>query len=242
MNRKLYAMHRWLSLVVLLQLLVWSVSGLFFAVMSKESVMGTPVAGAHVRTLDPTGLLPASDLAERARAAGAGDSRKIELRGAESAPQAIVTGSEGRVRLDARTGAVLPVERDEAITIARRDQPRSPAVKAADKVERDPSIEYRDKPLPAWRVLLDDGRETAVWVDARTGDVTARRNGTWRIYDFLWSLHTMAYRDREDFRHPLLVAAAAFAVLTAVSGTVLWIVRAARAVRRRRAVSAPPAR
>jgi len=72
-------------------------------------------------------------------------------------------------------------------------------------------------------------------VDGVTGEVTARRNDTWRVYDFLWGLHIMDYRGREDFRHELLIVAAVVAVLTATSGLVLWIVRAARALR-----STPP--
>ena len=112
------------------------------------------------------------------------------------------------LRMDARTGAVLPVARDEAEATARRDQRDAPEVVEASLVRRDAPIEYRDKPLPAWRVLLGDRAGTAVWIDARTGEITARRNERWRQYDFLWSLHIMDYRGRESFHHPLLIIAA----------------------------------
>ena len=85
---------------------------------------------------------------------------------------------------------------------------------------------------PCWRVDLSDAAETHVYVDARTGEVTARRNGTWRIYDFLWGLHIMDYREHDDFRHPLLVAAAGLAVVTALSGLLLWAMRLVRRWRR----------
>ncbi|MBS2012566.1 MAG: PepSY domain-containing protein [Deltaproteobacteria bacterium] len=232
MNRKLYAVHRWISLVALLQLLAWSVSGLFFSAVPRPRVMGRAVAGAHERPL--AGVAPSSiaALVEQAKARGVGDVRRIEVRGSRAGDVAIVTGSEGRVRLDAATAEPKPVDADEAKATASADQPSSPAASSVERVERAPPIEYRDKPLPAWRVTLADGAGTVVYVDAVTGDVTARRNDTWRIYDFLWSLHIMAYRDREDFRHPLLIGAAGLATATALSGLVLWVTRVAR---RRRA-------
>ena len=106
-------------------------------------------------------------------------------------------------------------------------------VAEATLIEADAPIEYRDRPLPAWRVLLADSAGTAVWIDARTGEVTARRNDRWRQYDFLWSLHIMDYRGRESFHHPLLIAAAVLGLLTVASGATLWVLRFVRWRRRR---------
>lgn len=228
MNRRLYAIHRWISLFALLQLLAWSVSGLFFAAVPKPRVMGRPVAGAHDRPLSGASLAPVAVLVERAKTAGVGDVKRVEVRGSRAGDVAIVTGTEGRARLNAATGEPKAVDADEAKAAAAADQPSSPAASSVERLDRDPPIEYRDKPLPAWRVVLADGAGTVVYVDGVTGDVTARRNDTWRVYDFLWSLHIMAYRDREDFRHPLLIAAASLATATALSGLVLWAVRIAR--------------
>ncbi len=95
----------------------------------------------------------------------------------------------------------------------------------------DPHIEYRGKPLPAWRVALADGAGTVVYVSATTGEVTARRNDVWRAYDFLWSLHVMDYRERESGNHPLLLGAGLLALLTIGSGAVLWAIRFSRWLR-----------
>jgi len=232
MNRKLYAVHRWVSLFALLQLLAWSLSGLFFAAVPKPRVMGRAIPGAHDRPLASTASTSMEALLASAKTHGVGEVKRIELRGSRMGNVVIVTGSEGRVRLDASTAEPKPVHPEEAKITAAADQPSSPSASSIERVEKDAPLEYRDKPLPAWRVVLADGTGTVVYVDAVTGDVTARRNDTWRIYDFLWSLHIMAYRDREDFRHPLLVIAAALATATALSGLVLWTTRIAR---RRRA-------
>jgi len=251
MNRRLYAIHRWLSLLVVIQLLLWSVSGLVFATIPKEDLHGSPAKGAHdaAFVLSATGTsssptpnaLTVPELGRRAEELGVGSIRRIELRGTVTpgleGGVAIIFGSIRRTRLDLRTGAEHLVDEDEAKTIARRDLPGAPAIVETVRIA-DPAhapIEYRGKATPAWRVLVADGHETAIYVDATSGDVVTRRNNTWRAYDFLWSLHIMAYRDREDFRHPLLIGFAGLAVLTSLSGTTLWAMRLIRALRSRKA-------
>ena len=234
MNRRLYALHRWISLLAFLQLVAWTTSGAFFVLVPIERVRGAGVPGAHDASFDEhlATLAPASALAVAA-AAGVSGATQLELRpGRAGALYYVVRAGEKTLRLDARTGARAPVEQAEAEATARRDQPGSPAVAAVQRVE-DLRTEYRGKPLPAWRVLLRDEAGTAVYVDATTGDVTARRNDVWRTYDWLWSLHIMDYRERESFNHPLIMAAALLAVATVLSGAALWILRLARRVSRR---------
>jgi hypothetical protein len=38
-----------------------------------------------------------------------------------------------------------------------------------------------------------------VFVAVDTGKITAVRTGTWRLYDFFWSLHIMDWKNHEDF-------------------------------------------
>jgi hypothetical protein len=64
--------------------------------------------------------------------------------------------------------------------------------------------------------------------------VTARRTGAWRAFDFLYGIHIMRYETREGLNQPLLIGAGALAVLTISSGFVLWIIRLARWLKKRR--------
>ena len=89
--------------------------------------------------------------------------------------------------------------------------------------------------MPAYRVALADAEGTVIYVDALTGDVTARRNDRWRTYDFIWSLHIMDYRGREDFNHMLIRGAALLAMGTVMSGIILLTIRALRWLKRKRA-------
>ena len=94
------------------------------------------------------------------------------------------------------------------------------------------SPEYRGA-LPAWRVAFEDEEGLAVYVAADTGAVTARRSDLWRVYDALWALHIMDWRDHENFNTGLLIAATALALIVTLAGFVLlpyrlgWIRRRA---------------
>lgn len=233
MNRFLYALHRWLAAIVLGQLIVWVSSGLFFAAFPIERVHGEHADIS--RALEPDDgaalIAPSTAIALAISAGVAVDG--VELRRAIIGPVWVARGpSHQVVRLDARTGALSPVLRGEAELIARADQGNVPQVLEATLVEQSPPTEYRDHPLPAWRVALDDKGGTVVWIDAWTADVTARRNDLWRWYDFLWSLHIMDYRGRESFHHPLLIIAAALAALAIASGSAIWLTRIFRRLRR----------
>jgi uncharacterized iron-regulated membrane protein len=70
-------------------------------------------------------------------------------------------------------------------------------------------------------VQFNDPEGLRIYVSPTTGKVVARRTNTWRVYDFLWSLHIMDYREHEDFNHPLLIACAAGLLVLALTGCVL---------------------
>ncbi len=233
MSRRLYAVHRWIAALAGAQLLVWTVSGLVFSLVPEESVSGSPVAHAHESPIpDAPGALDPGEALRRAAVEGAKGASKIELRSSPAGLYYVVRGSSGPLRLDARTGALAPVTLAEAEETARRDQPGRPPVASSSLVERDARSEYRTKPLPAFRVELADGRGTVVYVDAKTGDVTARRGSVWRVYDALYLLHTMDYGARGSVNSPLLAAASLLGLVTVVSGLVVW---GARILARRRA-------
>ena len=226
MNRTLYAVHRWVSLAALAQLLVWTATGFFFAVTPIERVRGEDrVARSPPAPIpwDRVGRLPVAAL---------DGAEEVAIRVVDGRPLLVARGAGGRrFALDAATGREASIDAASAERIARADQEGRPAALAVIRVEEAP-LEYRGRPLPAWRVDLDDGRGTRVYVDAAAGAVTARRSGLWRLYDFLWGLHIMDWGGRERFDSAWLVAFAALGLATALTGAVTWVARAARRARR----------
>lgn len=237
MARRSYALHRWLGLVVGLQLAAWCVGGLVFATHDIDWVRSE---AGRARGEDPAVDLARVRIGPAEAAARLGQAGAIEqmvVRPFLGRPVYEITRGGSASLVDAETGAVLsPVDRDTAIAIARADRAGNPGIRAATLLERDPPSEYREGALPAWRVDIDDDENTHVYVSTKNGRITARRNDAWRRFDFFWMLHTMDYRGRDDFNHPLLIVAAAAAVITLASGFWLWGLRIYR--RRRRQPSA----
>ena len=240
MGRRAFAVHRWLGALVGAQLFLWSLGGLMFGLHDLDWVRGTrgqrkpgePEAVPWERVK----VTPA----EAAQRSGLARVDGISLRAWRQYVVYEVVAQPDTTRLvDAESGEPRsPIDRATAEQIAVDDRTQPTRVRAAALVESDPPTEFRELGLPAWRVDLDDADNTHVWVDAQTGRVTARRNDAWRRFDFFWMLHTMDYKGRDDFNHPLLVAFAALGVLAVSSGGVLWALRLVRRWRKRCAAPA----
>jgi uncharacterized iron-regulated membrane protein len=212
--------HKWLALLMAIQILFWFVSGLFFAVFPIEWVRSE-----HMIVEAPAIPIPLGDAAaglQRIAATGARPGEKIELRTMMGRPVALVTGGSARPRLfDLESARILsPIPAALAVSIAERDHVGDDRAAAAYLVTA-ASPEYRGA-LPAWRVDFEGSNAVSLYVAADTGAVTARRSNLWRTYDFLWSLHIMDFRNHEDFNTPLLIGATALALVMVLAGIILF--------------------
>ena len=235
---RIYTLHRWIGLLVCLQLLAWSIGGLVFSVLDIRAVRG--------ETDSPMTPYRAMDHASIVRGLQEGVASAALAMGERVAHLALIDrGLGARWEIRDQTGDLIAclladgspapmVSREQAERLALDDFTPPAQPREAVLIEANPPIEYRAKPLPAWRVVLDHPRRPHIYVDARTGEISARRNRAWRIFDFFWMLHTMDYAGRDDFNHPLLTGASVLAITTAASGLGLWLWRFATRVSRRR--------
>jgi uncharacterized iron-regulated membrane protein len=227
--------HRWLGLVVGIQLLLWTAGGLFFSL--------NPIAKVRGETEEPEspplefGTLPASPapaLSELRLDHPQAEIRNVLLRHhLDSAIYEITFLEDGEPHwalVDASTGELrATVDRDEAEAIARRAYiPDSPIEDVTLVTEAGSGSEYRERPLPAFRVTFDDPLGTRLYVSVEHGLVTARRNDRWRLFDFLWMLHIMDYQNRDNFNTLLLQAVSALGLVTVLSGFTLAAVTSPR--------------
>lgn len=244
-RKTLYAAHRWIGLAVSVQLLAWSVGGFMFSVLALDDVHGDrerrrgevlPIEGCDL-------VVSASEAIDRARQAGVAPPVRVVLgrRLGRIVYETYDDDGEATAVVDAGTGEVtLRISNDEAVQAARADFAPEAAVRSVRLVTADPPIEYRGKPLPAYEVIFDHPKEPHLFVSAVTGEILARRNRPWRLFDFFYMLHVMDYRQREDFNHWLLTLFSALAVLTAASGLSLHVWRLVLGRARRN--SLPPRR
>lgn len=224
--------HLWLSLAVGLQVLAWMVSGLFMVSQPIERVRSEHRLAETAHTdLAAHGTLVSPD--QVLAAVGAPVRRlSLEIVG-DRILYAVETAAERRALFDAQTGVqVSPIDEPFARQIVERAIAGDQPVARLTLIERDAPIEYRGA-LPVWRADFEDGDRLSVYVDANTGRIVARRSDLWRVYDFMWSLHIMDYRERENFNHPFLIAVTALALLMTIAGLVLLTIRLPGRLRRR---------
>jgi hypothetical protein len=127
-----------------------------------------------------------------------------------------LTAGERSWLVDARSGHDWVIGRAEALAIARQQVRLIPPL-TTTPVSDPPPLELR-RPGGVW--LVGDADGTHVYIGT-AGEVLAVRTGLWRWFDFAWGLHILDPRGREDTHHPLLIASAALALLSVLSGFVL---------------------
>ena len=210
--------HKWLALLMAIQILFWFVSGLFFAIAPIEQVRSE-----HMKAAAPASPIPiAVAAAGLQRIEGAEAGERIEVRSMLARPVALITSHEGRTRLyDLTSGRqISPIPGPLAVRIAEADHAGEQRAARVSLVTEE-SPEYRAA-LPAWRIDFDDGANRALYVAQDTGVVTARRSTLWRVFDFLWGLHIMDFKNHEDFNTPLLIGATALSLVMIVAGIILF--------------------
>jgi hypothetical protein len=210
--------HKWLALLMAVQILFWFVSGLFFAIFPIERVRSEHAISAPAAQAIPLDV--AADGLLRLGSAGV-TGEKVELRMLLDRPVALISRGAGRPELyDLATGRLIsPLSMNAATRIAEADHVGNLRAARVEQVGEN-SPEYRGA-LPAWRVDFEDGAGRSLYVAADTGAVTARRSTLWRVYDFLWGLHIMDWRGHEDFNSPLLIVTTALGLVILVTGLIM---------------------
>lgn len=217
LRRAIRQLHRWVGLLVAIQVLFWVAGGLIMSALRLDAVRGqTMAAPSTPESLDLAGgILPVDQLPARL---GGDAVRSLTLTTLLDRPVYQLETATGPTLVDARNGqSMSPLPEAVARTVALADYTGPGALQSIDLLET-PELEIRGRDLPLWRARFDDGRHTTLYISPTTGKVVARRNDLWRVFDFVWMLHIMDYEEREDFNHPLLVAAAATALLFVITG------------------------
>jgi len=209
-------LHKWIGLFIGIQIVLWMTGGLVMSVFPIEHVRGEH----NIRELPPV-TLAASEFAvplDQVVAEFAPD-------GVRSATAKALLGRPvydleraigGHILVDARTGGELTVDEGVVRALARADFAGAAPI-AEIGLLSESSLEYRG-PVPVWRVRFSDDEDTRLYFAADTGRIMARRNASWRLYDFFWMLHIMDYEGRENFNNPLVITAASFALFTVLMG------------------------
>ena len=218
-------LHRWLGLFASIQLLLWTLSGLFFTIPDIKDVRGDQYrvweTTDEAQRLDHENLFAMSTLLKNLDINKEQDYTILLKRRADTWVYQVKSSNQIS-NYDAISGERLFfITPDEASLIVTRETNLLP--KKVELInDRKSGSEYRGRDLPLYRVFVEKPQKGMVYVDPNTGEIAAIRTRLWRTFDFLWSLHIMDYKERDDFSHWLIRIFAFIGLMTIVSGMLLW--------------------
>lgn len=220
--------HRFLGVILGIQFLIWTVSGLYFSWSNIDEIHGdlqrkhVPPLARDFKLISPEVVLEKSNRVDSLQ--------QIQLVSILNKPFYQINFYSGnvikKVLANAITGEIRPpISKEESIQIAAESFNGDPKVKMVRYLtSTNGHHEYRQKPLPAWAITFEHSTKTTVYVSAENGKVESFRNNKWRLFDFLWMGHTMDYESRDNINNWLLRVFSGFGLLTVISGFVLFLV------------------
>jgi hypothetical protein len=212
------SLHKWLGLILGLQVLLWAGSGAFMALLDSSAVSGEAAILPVAQIPAPAAPLPLASVAERVGA----PILKLQLKPLFDTYVYEATTPDAVVLLDAVNGRRIVIDAAKARALAVARYSGDAPVRSVRRIAQ-PTPETRDAPLPVWRVEFADKDRSTLLVSEANGEVVGVRTDTWRLWDIAWMLHIMDYGQRQSFNHPLVVTAAAAAAWLALTGLILLI-------------------
>ena len=226
--------HRYLGVILGIQFLIWTVSGLYFSWTNLDEIHGD-FQRRHPQLLKGEISLISPGISLARSGMNVDSIYSIELVSILNKPFYVLkfysANNLQKVLADAVTGTIrTPISKEESIRIATESFAGNPDVQSVEYITTtNHHHEYREKPLPAWAVTFKHPTNTTVYVSADEGKVQSFRNNKWRVFDFLWMGHTMDYQSRDNINNWLLRIFSAFGLLTVISGFLLfWVSRRKR--------------
>lgn len=239
---KIRKVHRYLGLILGIQFLFWTVGGIYFSWSDMDDIHGdlnrnpSALIPVHSELISPSAIL--QKLKEKGEFDSIRDLKLIGILGKayyqiHYFPDAASHTDHSMHRdknkpsvqlADAVSGVLRgPLTESEAVEIAKSGfNGNSKVIEVKRLDETSSHHEYRLNPLPAFAISFDHPSRSTVFVSAELGTIQKIRNQKWRIFDFLWMMHTMDYEGRDNFGNLLLRAFSIFGLFTIFSGFVLF--------------------
>jgi len=202
--------HKYLSLIISIQLLLWTVSGIYFAFNKIELIRGEQyLLNEEASNLDLTNIKGTFN-AKSINIIKRLDKWILRLQG------------ETQVYYRALNGeGLMELNEEEVREIVRQRTSLTPL--NAVKIESSSrGSEFRGRSLPLYKVNTESEDNINVYVEAMSGDIAAIRSDSWRTWDFMWGAHIIDYRDRDNIDNFLLKVFSILALISALSGIALF--------------------
>lgn len=213
--QKIRKTHRYLGLIIGIQFLFWTISGIYFSWTDIDEIHGDQFRRENI---SPPSF---SDLISPTEANGDGTIHSVSIREIDGEPFYWINDSK---LVNAKTGAVKKgISEAEGLAIAAQNVRQDLEVKGIEKItSTGKHHEYRGNPLPAYVISYENANALKAYVSEKDASFRMVRHRDWRWFDFLWMTHTMDYEGRDNINTLLLRIFSFFGLITVLSGFVLW--------------------
>jgi len=225
-------LHKWLSLLVALQLLIWLGSGLFFNLMDHNKARGNEyrIKAVDLTVIEPARLLSISDILKQ-QTQPVNSVKQIELL---DQPYYLLNHHLGLYKhfynehtlINAYTGERIIIDAVMAKAIASRTYSGNNHVSSIVK-SSPPVDDFPKEQNTAWQVNFSDDLNTSVYVDASSGRLVGHSNDDKRFADFFFMLHFMDYGSIGSFNNWQIIVFALFTLVFCLTGFI-WVIELLR--------------
>ena len=204
--------HKYLSFFISIQLLLWTISGIYFAFNKIENVRGE-----QYRLQSPSNYSFKNIEFEIPEATSAVVKKRLD--------KTIVAASTkaGMRYFDEAGDPLKKISFDEAKKIVVKNTLLKPiAVEEINESKK--GSEYRGRQLPIYKVITHNAnnKEINVYLNIFSGDIVAIRSAQWRIWDLMWGFHIMDWQERDNIDNMLLKIFSVLALISSLSGILLF--------------------
>ena len=204
--------HKYLSFLISLQLLLWTVSGIYFAFNKIEMVRGEQYILSHSYAVDLSQINLNIAEAENVRLSKRLNEEII-----------IITKDIGNEYLDIKGNSLDKLSTDAALKIVGNKTTLKPLNVEEIKIEKNGS-EYRGRPLPLYKVTSKnkENEKINVYLNVFSGEILAIRSTQWRVWDLMWGFHIIDWQERDNINNFLLKMFSILALISSLTGLLLF--------------------
>jgi len=204
--------HKYLSFFISIQLLLWTISGIYFAFNKIENVRGE-----QYRLQSPSNHSFKNIEFEIPEATSAVVKKRLD--------KIIIAASTnaGMRYFDEAGDPLKKISSDEAKQIVAKNTLLNPiAVEEINESKK--GSEYRGRQLPIYKVIARNvnDKEVNAYLNIFSGDIVAIRSAQWRIWDLMWGFHIMDWQERDNIDNLLLKIFSILALISSLSGILLF--------------------
>jgi hypothetical protein len=204
--------HKYLSFFISIQLLLWTISGIYFSFNKIELVRGEQYLKIVEKPIN-LGVLNFNT----------SYSEKVSIINRLGKEIVIVSSGGSKKYLDKNGNPLDKLSSLEAVESVKSQTTLLP-FQAIEITDNKSGSEFRGRSLPIYKVESRniENDDINVYVNIYSGEIMAIRSPQWRIWDLMWGFHIMDWNERDNINNLLLKIFSILALVSSVTGLILF--------------------